>query len=821
MSKSHKRPDGERFPASAGASDADRKAGIEALLSAGKTRAAVDAAKQLFKETRSAEAEALLVDAYEAHVRTLMGRGMEGEARALAALVTDRFPRHRDRFAALMRQSELVSAGDLETLLAELASAEGARRRELEAILRRELCDPALVADSRALREDDPLRQAARAVREVFTAATTGLLPEGALAQLDPIPRHSPLAPWKLLIRAIDAYYRRADAAALANLAAIPADSPPARLVQGFRALLAEPAAARDSPLAVTTLLDRVSGGRALFQRCVGRLIQALAAKDARRAATAVQELLSVLRSSPAPVRRTAVATILHHWMRHAQDPDALQEILHRRPEIDTLRLVALALERAGAWDAALDAWDRYLSAARRAGVLPGSGREVGRVLLHMAELFPSDPEEVYDAFGVDSEEELRACARSGGLPAWADRGRLLEQARDADPVPAVFGALVAHWDRREPPHADAAAEAWRLAYPQDLEPLLHLIRAAERRGAFRKALDLLAQAEAINRLHADVRRSRFRLLLASAERRLRDGKVALATTDLERLEGEPISGDGDTMAYLAALRWVAARKRTEASPDGQIGRAPGGPDDAEVARGLPDRGGNPALPALILESVATSFALEPPRLPESASPRQAVEALARACDLFRALDRPLRLDPRRLARAERDLAGAPVAELHSLCLGGLAFGRLPLAYAASGQGLAQDGELLHRFLLARGRVLALAGTERERERARQCLRAARELAARGRDVEAVREAAAALRALPVGVDFTPFALGDRSLDDVPLTQAEIARIVADERRCREVPRVLAGPAPRKPRRRRPAQPSLFGNVLALLEKAL
>jgi len=65
----------------------------------------------------------------------------------------------------------------------------------------------------------------------------------GRLAALDQVPRHSPLAPWKLLIRALDAYYRRADGAALANLDAIPPRAAPARLVPVLRHLIGEPGA--------------------------------------------------------------------------------------------------------------------------------------------------------------------------------------------------------------------------------------------------------------------------------------------------------------------------------------------------------------------------------------------------------------------------------------------------------------------------------------------------------------------------------------------------------------------------------------------------
>ena len=89
---------------------------------------------------------------------------------------------------------------------------------------------------------------------------------------------------------------------------------------------------------------------------------------------------------------------------------------------------------------------------------------------------------------------------------------------------------------------------------------MLYLIRATERRGAIRKALALLADAEALDRVHPEVRQSRFRLLLASTERRLKEGKSALAFDDLDRLAQEPRATEGDYPAYLLALRWIAVQ---------------------------------------------------------------------------------------------------------------------------------------------------------------------------------------------------------------------------------------------------------------------
>ena len=79
-----------------------------------------------------------------------------------------------------------------------------------------------------------------------------------------------------------------------------------------------------------------------------------------------------------------------------------------------------------------------------------------------------------------------------------------------ADPVPQVYRALVAHYDQwHDPKRAEAEAEAWRRPSAGP-EPLLYLIRAAERRGASRKALALLAEAEALDRVHPEAVRAAF-----------------------------------------------------------------------------------------------------------------------------------------------------------------------------------------------------------------------------------------------------------------------------------------------------------------------
>jgi predicted negative regulator of RcsB-dependent stress response len=125
------------------------------LIARGKSRDAVEMAKQCLKHTPGPEAEALAVQAYAARIEALQASGLHREAQAIGALVRERFPAHQAQVALLMRQSE-VSAGNFDTLLAELVTAEATRRYELEALLARALTDPAVLVESPGLPADHP-----------------------------------------------------------------------------------------------------------------------------------------------------------------------------------------------------------------------------------------------------------------------------------------------------------------------------------------------------------------------------------------------------------------------------------------------------------------------------------------------------------------------------------------------------------------------------------------------------------------------------------------------------------------------------------------
>ena len=566
MSDRHKRA-AHRRPDPPVTSPEESRTRVLSLIASGKTREALDLAKQCFKEAGSAEAEGLVIDAYEARIRAMLAQDLYDEATALAALVGERFPAHRQRVVPLVSQSKAIAGGDLRGLLADLAGAAPPRRQEIETILMRELRDPRQLADAEALAADDPLRRAARAVSDLFIAVTSGPLPAGALGALDQVPRHSALAPWKLLIRALDAYYRRADGAALANLDAIPAHAAPARLVPVLRHLLGGTGATDKRSRATGALIKAVGGTRTALR-------PAAAAPRPRARGEGSGDGPRRGRADHGPARSRAggdQATLRGH---------AALALVSAPPESqgpDRGAAPGPARPRMAARDVPAD---RAHVRARRPvgrgapllGQLPRGSHPRRRPARDRARAVSRSAAHGRAVPGGSRGSARRVRCRYGGGARCADPGRRAARAASTAafsspargrpiPIRACFRALVAHWEGRDPRQAEAHAEAWRHAHPRDLEPLLHLVRAAERRGAHRRALELLDEAEAIDRVHPEVRQSRFRLLLASAERRIREGRFAAALTDLDRLEKEAGAASGDTWLYLGAVRAVATRR--------------------------------------------------------------------------------------------------------------------------------------------------------------------------------------------------------------------------------------------------------------------
>src|SRR5688572_17668826 len=213
---------------------------VRQLIENGKEKTALDRAKDLHKACHDAASEALLIDAYVARIQALSRQNLHLEAKALLDLVRERFPAAAVRLETASH-SAAARSGDLDPLLRTLAdpAVPAERRAEIETLLAQNVLDVSVIASSEALPAGHPLREAAAAVEQAFTAVTTGPVTDEQIA-LPEVSRRSPLAPWKLLIRAIAAMHRNDDAACRQYLDAIDPVSAPARLIRVLRQITAD-----------------------------------------------------------------------------------------------------------------------------------------------------------------------------------------------------------------------------------------------------------------------------------------------------------------------------------------------------------------------------------------------------------------------------------------------------------------------------------------------------------------------------------------------------------------------------------------------------
>src|SRR5713101_790668 len=145
---------------------AGAEASVRQLIANGKTKVAVETAKEIHKAQATAASEALLVDAYAARIQSLIDQNLAVEAKALQELVCERYPSARQRLNG--------RNGRLEDLVRPLNDPElsAERRDAIEAAIAREAGDLTALAECSALPPEHPLRKAASALRLAFLAVT-------------------------------------------------------------------------------------------------------------------------------------------------------------------------------------------------------------------------------------------------------------------------------------------------------------------------------------------------------------------------------------------------------------------------------------------------------------------------------------------------------------------------------------------------------------------------------------------------------------------------------------------------------------------------
>lgn len=728
---------------------------VHRLLRKGEHRKAVDLAKLLHKKERSAASETLLQEAYLARVGGLFEKGLRPEAEALAGLLREQFPGAARGLQELLLEDTLRtgSVDDLARLLAD-PDLPDERRMRLEEAIRARLADPEDLARTKALPDGHPLREAAAAISKAFRAVTSGVVEDSELS-LPQVSRRGPLAPWKHLIRALACFHRYEDPACERHLGAIHPESRPARLAPVLRSLM-EGRRLKDAAPAVKQLAEKTGSIPASVEEALEALDKSLvrrrskkpiyvAIRNAMRACEqACPELVVRLRQRISI--RCCLLDLPVDDVQRAQGGPSLKDT-------HFWQLYARLMETQGDWPRACSVWEEFRRHAVQEGRFPETGPETAVLYCHMADLLSyyskKSLQEIQRVFEMtfggyhqlykEQPAAVRAAEPPPGPPDlyFLDPDRLYRRAVAADPRPETFRRWL-DWTRcvvQRVRDADRVALAWHEAHPDDTTPLLHLLESAERRSAFKKALEYLERAEQVDRLDPRVRGARLRIELAALRRHLVQGKLHLAEKRFPRLEQLPQAGEADRPAVLAALRWVFEELR----------------ERREEGKAFQDRVleclGSREAATLILRGVARLCDLPKPdwpAIPEDSSStprRELAAAMGRASLLARDLEIPLEIPRTWEGPLIHEVSGPSCCldscQLRSLAETAFAQSSKRLIYAVAGAGLRRGGPGAPRFLLFRARSLPdWAGARRM-----DCLRAVIALARRQGDLDLLEEA--------------------------------------------------------------------------------
>ena len=301
-----------------------------------------------------------------------------------------------------------------------------------------------------------------------------------------------------------------------------------------------------------------------------------------------------------------------------------------------------------------------------------------------------------------------------------------------------------------------------------DIEPILLLMEAKEKRNAFQTSLQYLAKAERIDSVHPAVRRARLRLLAGSALRHLQQKKPHLAEEKLGEMETLPQSQQGDRPALLAALRYMICAVR-------------GASDEAAAHRAQVERvlGGKAAAALLILgvANASKQIALEqlPPVEKLGKAERSALpEAVIRVVELARDMQmvQPIPSDwmAETAKQFPRNSQSLNVGQLETLAEAGLSVEQFELAYTVSAAGLERGGSTEANFLLLRAKSLP----EYLEARRAVCASAAAQLARQHRQMDVVEKAVELL--------------AGSAFDDLSFTSEQASTVVRKEKAERAFP---------------------------------
>jgi hypothetical protein len=584
---------------------------------------------------------------------------------------------------------------------------------------------------------------------------TTGLVKDEEIA-LPAISRRSPLAPWKMLIKALACFYRHEDEICERYLQAVDPESAPARLVPLIRRMVAGKSNGNLAGSSVL-LVEKVTGNSKKIRHAFQTLDSSLAGKKPHNLFEATRNAVIICEQScPELIDRLKQHISIRSWMNEDDVEDVTGAL--GGPSLKNAyfwRLHARAAEIKGKNLSACALWEEFRKHALHEKWFSEKDKEVSVIYLHMADLLRGlgagglewhrrDFERRFRGFEPYYHEQPRSVLEAGHKHRngasdtyFLYPEHLYSLARKIDPSSETFRQWL-DWLENDDSHwkeANAAAKAWHAAVPDDARPLLFLMKSAEKRNSLKKALGYLEKAERLDGLNPGVKRARLHLLAATAIRHLKQKKTRLARKDLVEIDALPQSGEGDQPAFLVALKSVCAMIDREKSRSDRL--------NEKLIKLLE----NKLTAKVFMEGLLTVCGLPDQATHFRSYEKEPLEgddlvaAVARGCKLGDDMGVPVAI-PGEYEEKISDFFTTKECSLDTAAIriigeAALRNKNLKLAYAAAGAGLLRGGAAAARFLLLRARSLPTW----EMTRRDACITAAIELARRERDMNLIDEA--------------------------------------------------------------------------------
>ena len=785
---------------------------ISKLISKGKVKNAVNMAKQYHKNLGTEESEAILVEAYVARILEMTEKGLTVEADTLLDLVRKRYHLPDQRLAEI-NAATAAREGIKDAFLAPLndPSIPTEQQAAIRKVIKRELVDLNILTACKTLSPDHPLKVEAAAVSRAFEAVTSRPVDDKEIA-LPGISRKSPLAPWKMLIKALSCFYRHDDALCERYLGAVEADSAPARLVPAVRAMVSGKTGV-GLGVSAHSLVEQVGGNRTEIRKKLQDLERWLVEGKSNKLSYAIRDTVAVCkRFCPEIVERLKQHISIRFWMIEA-DEKTIKKAMGG-PALKNAyfwSLFARAAEIKGKGFLACAMWNEFMKHAVHEGIFSTNSSESSVVYLHMANLLLDMADMDFEWARSQFENTFR---RSKGLSSYykgqpkviseavrknKDVGRhtdflypdrMYEMACEIDPTSEAFANWL-EWIDKGNFHrkkSNEVALAWHEAIPNDARPLLYLAKSAEKRSAFKKCLTYLDEAGQIDGLNPEVKKIRLRMLVATAIRHLKQKKAHLAKKDFKEMEALPLFRAGDRPAFLTALRSVCAIIEGD---KGELGRLKN-----KLIRLMESQ----LSATMVLQELLKLCGLPEGASDLSLTPKKELKhdallfAVARGCLLGDDVGVPVAI-PSVYERDIEEAFATNVPALNASMMGAIGEaalrGNLPeLAYAVSGAGLLEDNAASAGFLLLRARSLP----SWEGSRKNSCIDAAIALARRERDMDLIDEAIELRRDEKEHRFFSPS--WDRRMagKDLSADPEGIKGVLTREREAREYPTSGFGP---------------------------